>query len=188
MNALEHPMDPLPELLKALRFASEKHSRQRRKDSAATPYINHPIAVAEVLARIGRVSDLATLQAAVLHDTLEDTETTVPELEQQFGRGVCRMVEEVTDDKSLPQSERRQLQIEHAPHLSHGAKQIKVADKICNLTELTLGEPPKWDLAQKFAYLDWAERVVTGCAGCNAGLEKHFENLVRDKQHAFGLA
>src|SRR6266403_2155928 len=90
-------------MLAALRFAAQKHSRQRRKDSDATPYINHPIAVAEVLARVGGVTDLATLQAAILHDTIEDTQTTPQELDEQFGQDVRLLVQELTDDKSLPQ-------------------------------------------------------------------------------------
>jgi (p)ppGpp synthase/HD superfamily hydrolase len=181
MNELEPRSGLMTNLLNAARFAAEKHSRQRRKDSAATPYINHPIAVAEVLARIGQVADVAILQAALLHDTLEDTETTAGELEEQFGGEVCRLVQEVTDDKNLPQHERKRLQIEHAPHLSRAAQQIKVADKICNVAELTPTEPAKWDLAQKQAYVRWAEEVVAGCKGCNDQLEKYFAGLVREK-------
>ncbi|WP_448598921.1 HD domain-containing protein [Thermoleptolyngbya sp.] len=51
----------------------------------ASPYINHPIEVAEILARVGGVSDVITLQAAILHDTLEDTETTPEEIDAAFG-------------------------------------------------------------------------------------------------------
>lgn len=64
------------QLLRAIAFAADKHRRQRRKDAEASPYINHPIAVATVLAAEGEVSDEATLLAAALHDTVEDTETT----------------------------------------------------------------------------------------------------------------
>ena len=91
---------------------------QRRKDKEASPYINHPIAVAHLLADTGGVNDLVTLMAAVLHDTIEDTETTAEELEAQFGRTVRKVVEEVTDDKSLEKAVRKQRQVDHAPHLS----------------------------------------------------------------------
>jgi guanosine-3',5'-bis(diphosphate) 3'-pyrophosphohydrolase len=97
-------------LLKALRFAAEKHRDQRRKGTNSSPYINHPIEVAETLARSG-VSDPVILQAAILHDTIEDTETTPEEIEREFGADVRKMVEEVTDDKSLPKAERKRLQI-----------------------------------------------------------------------------
>ena len=69
-------------LLKAIEFASPKHSKQRRKDKDASPYINHPIAVTHLLADTGGVTDLMTLVAAVLHDTIEDTKTTAEELER----------------------------------------------------------------------------------------------------------
>ena len=96
-------------LLKALHFAAHKHREQRRKDVEASPYINHPIEVAELLARVGRVNDLVTLQGAILHDTIEDTQTTGAELEAAFGAEVRRVVEEVTDDKRLPKAERKRL-------------------------------------------------------------------------------
>ena len=99
-------------LLRALRFASEKHRRQRRKDAEGSPYINHPIAVATVLCAEAGVTDEVTLLAAVLHDTVEDTETSFEELEQEFGADVANLVRELTDDKSLRKEERKRLQIE----------------------------------------------------------------------------
>src|SRR5687768_11681482 len=101
-------------LLAAAYFAAERHVGQQRKDGI-TPYINHPIAVAELLARIGRVTDLGILQAALLHDTIEDTNTTGEEIERLFGQTVRGLVEEVTDDMSLPKKVRRERQLEHAP-------------------------------------------------------------------------
>jgi guanosine-3',5'-bis(diphosphate) 3'-pyrophosphohydrolase len=175
-------------LFNALRFAAHKHSRQRRKDSDATPYINHPIAVAEVLARVGGVTDLVTLQAAILHDTLEDTQTTPQELDEQFGEEVRSLVQELTDDKSLPKQERKRLQIEHAPHLSTAAKSIKLADKICNLTDLTPTQPVDWPVQRKRDYLEWAERVVAGCRGCSPQLEQHFDAILNEKKQAFETA
>ncbi len=169
-------------LLTTLRFAAQKHSRQRRKDSDATPYINHPIAVAEVLARVGGVSDLAILQAAILHDTIEDTPTTPQELDEHFGQEVRLLVQEVTDDKSLPKHERKRLQIEYAPNLSAGAKQIKLADKICNLANVTPAEPVDWPLQRRREYLDWAEKVVAGCRGCNPQLEQLFDAVLKEKR------
>jgi GTP diphosphokinase / guanosine-3',5'-bis(diphosphate) 3'-diphosphatase len=120
-------------LLKAIAFAAEKHSGQRRKDVEASPYINHPIAVATVLATEGEVSDEVIFLAAALHDTVEDTKTTFEELEEHFGLEVTNLVRELTDDKSLEKMERKRLQIEHAPQSSNRAKQLKIADKICNI-------------------------------------------------------
>ena len=166
-------------LLKAIEFASRKHSMQRRKDVDASPYINHPIAVAHLLADAGGVTDLLTLMAAVLHDTIEDTETTPSELEQQFGETVRKVVEEMTDDKTLDKAVRKQLQIEHAPKLSRRAKSIKIADKIANVEDVAGAPPATWDLARRLEYLDWTDKVVAGCRGANPALERHYDEMVK---------
>ncbi len=166
-------------LLKAIEFASRKHSTQRRKDGEASPYINHPIAVTHLLADSGGVTDLVTLMAAVLHDTIEDTKTTAEELEAHFGRTVRKVVEELTDDKSLDKGVRKQLQIENARHLSARAKVIKLADKIANVQDVTDAPPATWDLARRIAYLDWTEKVVAGCRGANAPLEKLYDEVLK---------
>ena len=143
--------------------------------------VNHPIAVAEVLARVGGVTNAAMLQAAILHDTIEDTQTTPQELGEQFGQEVQLLVQELTDDKSLPKEERKRLQIEHAAHSSAGAKQIKLADKICNLLDITPAQPVDWPMQRKLDYLDWAQRVVAGCRGSNIELEQHFDAVLGRK-------
>ena len=167
-------------ILKALHFAANKHRDQRRKDVEASPYINHPIEVAELLAREGGVNDPVTLQAAILHDTIEDTNTTREELDEAFGPEVRRVVEEVTDDKSLPKAARKRLQIEHAPHLSDRARQIKIADKISNVLGVSLSPPANWSLERKQEYLDWTEQVVEGCRGANPALEKFYEQVLNE--------
>jgi len=155
-------------LLKAIRFAAQKHRDQRRKDGDVSPYINHPIEVAEILANVGNVTDLPMLLAAVLHDTVEDTETTFEELEEGFGLDVRRLVEELTDNKRLPKDVRKKNQIEHARQLSSRAKQIKIADKICNIRDVTHTPPPNWPLERRREYLQWAQKVVEGCRGIKA--------------------
>ena len=169
-------------LLTALTFAARKHRDQRRKDAEASPYINHPIEVAELLARIARVDDVTVLQAALLHDTVEDTQTSPDELEREFGSAVRKLVEEVTDDKTLPKLERKRLQIAHAPHLSPRAKLLKLADKICNVRDVMYTPPKTWDQRRRVEYLDWAARVVAGCRGTNRTLERHFDTLLREAQ------
>ena len=166
-------------LLTALQFASNKHRKQRRKDADASPYINHPIAVANLLATTGEVSDIATLTAAVLHDTIEDTETTPEELEAQFGAEVRRLVAEVTDDKSLDKQTQRQRQVEHAPGLSPGAKTIKLADLSCNLADVIEHPPATWSMERRTEYLNWTARVIAGCRGVNNRLEQHYDQLLR---------
>jgi guanosine-3',5'-bis(diphosphate) 3'-pyrophosphohydrolase len=148
-------------LLHAAAFAADKHRNQRRKDRARTPYINHPLAVARVLAEEGGVKDPQILAAAILHDTLEDTETTPKELQREFGARIAALVSEVTDDKSLPKQRRKQLQIDHAPMKSTGAALIKVADKICNLRDLRDSPPKHWTVERRQGYRQWASDVVT---------------------------
>ncbi len=172
----------LASLFSALLFAAEKHSQQHRKDSDATPYINHPIAVAELLIRVGQVVDYSILEAAILHDTLEDTQTTTQEIQDRFGAQVCAIVQELTDDKHLPKQERKKKQVEHAPHLSAPAKLIKIADKISNINEITCSEPAEWPVQRKRDYLDWAEQVVAGCRGCNRQLEERFDVMLKEKR------
>ncbi len=161
-------------ILAATKFAAGKHTKQRRKGADATPYINHPIAVAESLWRIGGVRDLDVIVAALLHDTVEDTDTTPQEIEDLFGERVRTLVEEVTDDKSLPKERRKELQVEHAPHLSAGAKQIKLADKIANVSDVAFAPAPYWSYERRVEYLAWSERVVSGLRGCNRSLEEYF--------------
>ena len=170
------------DLLRAADFAARKHAGQRRKDPEATPYINHPIAVAELLACFAGVTDLVTLQAALLHDVLEDTETSVEEMDKVVGEEVRKVVQEVTDDKSLPQEERKRLQVEHGPHLSPRAKLIKLADKIYNIRAVDSSSPVGWNLERKLKYLDWSEAVVAGLRGQHAALEELFDFTVREKR------
>jgi len=162
-------------LLKALAFAAHKHRDQRRKDPEASPYINHPIALADVLVNEGGVTEVEVLCAALLHDTVEDTATTQEELVDAFGSRIARIVAEVTDDKRLDKAERKRLQIEHAPHISHEAKLVKLADKLCNLRDVAERPPAKWDLARRREYFDWAKRVVDGLRGAHATLEAAFD-------------
>ena len=171
---------PVPALLiKAVSFAAHKHRDQRRKDVAASPYINHPIALADVLANEGGIGTTSVLCAAILHDTIEDTETTAAELELIFGHEIASIVMEVTDDKSLDKAERKQRQVDHAPHASTEAKLVKLADKICNLRDILASPPANWDAERKQAYFEWAARVVEGVRGAHPGLESVFDGLLR---------
>jgi len=162
-------------ILKALEFAALKHRDQRRKDALASPYINHPIALANVLTREGGVSDPVVMAEALLHDTVEDTETTPAELREVFGDRIAGIVEEVTDDKNLPKAERKRLQVERAAHISREAKLVKLADKICNVRDVANQPPAKWDLTRRREYFEWAKAVVDQMRGLHPGLERKFD-------------
>jgi guanosine-3',5'-bis(diphosphate) 3'-pyrophosphohydrolase len=164
-------------VLKAAEFAAEKHRHQRRKDVHASPYINHPIQLAKLLANEGGITDPEVLCAALLHDTIEDTETTADELRMHFGDAITDIVLEVTDDKALSKEDRKRLQIEHAPHVSHQAKLVKLADKICNLRDIISAPPAKWSLERKQEYFDWAAKVVAGARDAHPGLAAIFDEV-----------
>jgi len=166
-------------LLKAAHFAAYKHRNQKRKDEEKIPYINHPISVAKIISEIGNVEDPEVLAAALLHDTIEDTETTVDELIDNFGERVCSLVQEVTDDKTLPRLQRKQRQIDHAKEISEGAALIKLGDKISNVTDIANTPPTGWNSHRRLEYFDWAEKVINNCPKVNEKLEYHFKDSIQ---------
>jgi guanosine-3',5'-bis(diphosphate) 3'-pyrophosphohydrolase len=168
-------------ILQAMNFAADKHRGQSRKDANNTPYINHPIALANLLTNHAGISDVNVIAAAILHDTVEDTDATVDDIEELFGRTVRDIVIEVTDDKSLPSPERKRLQIEHAGSLSHEAKLVKLADKISNLQDIISSPPVRWSLERKREYFDWAKAVVDQLRGANEKLENLFDEIYQQK-------
>src|SRR5687768_15769282 len=167
--------EKLDAIFEALQFAAHKHRDQRRKDPEASPYINHPIALANILWVSGGIDDPNVICAALLHDTVEDTETTEAELVERFGAKIASIVMEVTDDKSLEKAERKRLQVEHAPHLSREAKLVKLADKISNVRDVASAPPSGWPLERRREYFDWARRVVDGLRGVDERLEALFD-------------
>lgn len=168
------PADAISRVLSAATFAAERHRDQRRKGKDASPYINHPLALASLLAERGE-RDPKVLIAALLHDTVEDTATSFEDIERVFGTEVADIVREVTDDKTLPKAERKRLQIEHAARLSRRAKLVKLADKICNLRDILLSPPTDWSLQRQREYFDWAKAVVDPMRGVHPDLEALFD-------------
>jgi GTP diphosphokinase / guanosine-3',5'-bis(diphosphate) 3'-diphosphatase len=161
----------------AFDFAAEKHKLQRRKGNLRIPYINHPIKVGKLLAEAGE-KDIELLAAAILHDTLEDTETTTAELEEKFGSEITGIVIELTDDMSLPDNIRKEKQVQKASSLSPKAKLIKIADKICNINDL-LVYPIYWTKARKIRYIEWSAQVIEKCKGLNTVLDQKFEEIYK---------
>jgi len=162
--------EAFPDFVRALAFASRKHSQQRRKDADASPYINHPIALVSILAVEAGINDCDTLCAALLHDTIEDTDTSVEELVEAFGGPIASLVQEVTDDRRLPKAERKLRQVEHAAHLSPKACSVKLADKIANLRDVADRPPVNWPLARRQEYFDWSKQVVDQIPDPSPGL------------------
>lgn len=119
------------------------------------------------------------LIAAILHDTIEDTETSEQELVREFGQEIASIVMEVTDDKSLPKAERKQLQIDHAASISRRAKLVKLADKISILRDIAHSPPAGWSIDRKQQYFDWARAVVNGLRGVHPSLEHVFDEAYK---------
>lgn len=174
---MKHQSD-LSRLLQAIHFAAEKHRNQRRKDKDASPYINHPIALAMLLVTAGGIDDVTVLQAAILHDTIEDTDTSREELVAQFGERVAHVVMELTDDKMLEKSRRKELQVEQAPNVSREAALVKLADKICNLRDVASSPPERWTLERRREYFDWAKRVVVALPLVSEPLLAEFDAVI----------
>jgi guanosine-3',5'-bis(diphosphate) 3'-pyrophosphohydrolase len=164
-------------VIQAAYFAAEKHKTQRRKDAEKTPYINHPLALANVLAVECGIDDVEVICGALLHDTIEDTETEPAELIAAFGENITRIVLEVTDDKELLKIERKEAQVAHAPHISDQAKLVKLADKISNLRDISASPPSGWSVERKQEYFDWAARVIDGLRGVHPELEALFDQI-----------
>jgi len=178
-------MNNIALVLKALEFAAGRHKGQYRKGEDMTPYINHPIQVANLLATVAGETDAVLLSAAVLHDVIEDTVGSVKERDQLikqisdvFGDEILKLTLEVTDDKTLDKSERKRLQVVNAAHKSVRAKKLKIADKIMNLRDLTTNPPKDWTTERILAYFDWSEKVVEGLRGVSQGLETMFDETL----------
>ena len=172
-----HRSSPLSEFIRAVHFAADQHRDQRRKGVDASPYINHPIAVAELIASVAGVDDVVVLQAAVLHDIVEDTEVSLEAVEARFGSAVAGLVAEVTDDQSLSGMARKEAQVLGANRLSEGAKLIRLSDKICNVFDVARNPPARWSADRRRNYVEWTARVVESCRGASPALEARFDQV-----------
>jgi len=169
------PIEALGLVLKAIAFAAQQHRDQRRKDADAPPYVNHPIAVANLLCNEAGITDVDVICSALLHDTIEDTDTTEEELETLFGPSIAQIVHQVSDDTRLPRLERKRLQVMHASQLCPQARLVKLADKICNLRDIALSPPVGWPLERRREYFEWAAKVVDQIRGTHPELESIFD-------------
>lgn len=163
------------DVMRAACFAARKHANQQRKGAAAEPYVNHLLEVAELVSGAISRPDTGLVMAALLHDTIEDAGVTKAELAELFGADVAALVDEVTDDKSLPKAERKRLQVVNAPHKSPRAQAIKLADKTSNLRSILNSPPTDWDDQRKSDYFAWAKLVVDGLTAPNPVLKAEFD-------------
>lgn len=170
--------EEVKQLCTGVEFAAEKHKLQTRKNPEKTPYISHPIGVTNHLMIIGEVRDSSILLGSLLHDTVEDTQTTFEEIENKFGSQVAGYVRELTDDKSLAKEARKRAQVIHAAHKSPGAAQIKLADKLYNLNDLLNNAPADWTQTRIDHYYEWVQSVVDRLPQANDKLLIAVEDLI----------
>jgi (p)ppGpp synthase/HD superfamily hydrolase len=164
-------------LVKAADFAARKHIDQKRKGKGQ-PYIVHPIGVARILSAEADIQEPLVLAAAMLHDTIEDTDATEAELRAEFGDEITDVVLEVSDDKSLPKAARKRAQIDHAPHMSREATLVKMADKLYNLRDLAEDPPPHWSPARVSGYFVWAHHVIEALSDVHPGLRSKLREVI----------
>jgi len=183
MSFLSERFKDSPYLTSVLAYAEQKHAGQLRKGAREEAYIHHVVDVAEIVTDVTN-GDESIIAAALLHDVIEDSDATSEEIGKAFGQEVADLVVELTDAPGLAERDRRQAQIDHAPHLSDTAKLIKIADKISNLKEMTVDPPASWNAAQQRAYLDWGEAVFVGLKGLNENLDELFRATAQELKTA----
>ena len=168
----------LTKIIKACIFAANKHHGQIRKNLEGSPYITHPLLVAQIIWQIGGVADTNILVAAILHDTIEDTETTHAEIKETFGKEILDIVLEVTDNKNLPKDDRKRLQVVHASDKTYPARIIKWGDKLVNCRDILNSPPRDWPLERRQNYIQWAADVLFMMRGTNDAIESAFDEML----------
>src|SRR5215469_10922371 len=181
-------MNGLVTVLRAADAAARWHVNQRRKGAAQEPYVTHLLEVAMLVAEATAGADPNLIVAALLHDTIEDQGVTREEIAAQFNDDVADLVVEVTDNKKLPKTERKQLQIKHAPKLTPRAKILKLADKISNLRSVATSPPADWPMQRRVDYVSWTTKVVQGLRGASGLLEQEFDRAAADADRTIPLA
>ncbi len=172
-------------IMQAADQAARWHKSQKRKGEAAEPYMNHLLEVAALVAQASD-GDATCIIAALMHDAVEDQDVTNAQIRDAYGAEVANIVAEVTDDKSLPKQERKELQVRNAPHKSEAACILKLADKTSNVRALVMTPPTNWDLKRKQTYVAWAKDVVAGLPYKPEGLLAQFSSAVAEAEAAFG--
>jgi (p)ppGpp synthase/HD superfamily hydrolase len=174
-------------VLRAADAAARWHVYQRRKGSAQEPYINHLLEVASLVAEATHGKDPDLITAALLHDAIEDQEVPYELIVREFGKKVADLVQEVTDDKTLPKADRKALQVKTASKKSNGAKIIKLADKTSNLRAIAYSPAPGWSIKRRLDYIGWAKRVVAGLRGASPWLEQQFNHAARAAERSINV-
>lgn len=174
-------------VLKAADAAARWHAHQQRKGEAREPYINHLLEVARLVAEATDGRDPELVMAALLHDAIEDQGVPRALIEEAFGEDVADLVEEVSDDKSLPQQERKRLQVENAGRATPRARLLKLADKTSNLRAIAASPPADWSVQRRLDYVRWGRDVVAALGPVTPWLDQQFELAASAAERAIRL-
>ena len=174
-------------VLRAADAAARWHVHQRRKGSAQEPYINHLLEVASLVAEATHGKDPDLVIAALLHDAIEDQEVPCELIEREFGKRVAEVVSQITDDKTLPKENRKEIQVKTAGKKTDDAKIIKLADKTSNLRAITFSPAPNWSVKRRLEYIGWARDVVKGLRGVSPWLEQQFDNAAAEAESSIAV-
>ncbi|MEM6972789.1 MAG: HD domain-containing protein [Pseudomonadota bacterium] len=163
-------------LMQAAALAARAHDGQRRKGPAGAPYAVHVFDVARLVAMHTDASADAVI-AAVLHDTVEDSDTTLDEIQAAFGPAVARIVAGLTDDaatSALPLAERKARQAQKIAAAPPETRLVKLADQTANLTDLP-ASGDGWSVGRCRLYIAGARAVAEACLGLSSALDAAFD-------------
>lgn len=166
-----------PYLRRVAKFAAEAHAGQFRKDAKHTPYISHPVKVANILRNEAGITDETVLAAALLHDTVEDCGVDPKVIAARFGDDVARLVLEVTNPEGMPKDEVKRLQVEKSKLRSSGGNALKLSDRIDNLRDVLVSPPADWDSAQRRAYFEHGRQMVDAMPNAHEKLRNIFNEI-----------
>jgi guanosine-3',5'-bis(diphosphate) 3'-pyrophosphohydrolase len=168
----EEPPEPHRRYAEAVLYSIHKHADQIRRDGS--PYIAHPLRVAESLRSIGGIDDMDVILAALMHDLIEDTECEWATIAKRFGKRVADMVAILSGDMRLPKARRRQEVVERIRTAPDEAKAVRLADRLDNLTDMK-----GFSASRREEYIRDSWKVLEACKGANPGLEQALEDAIR---------
>jgi HD domain len=124
------------------------------------------------------------LVAALLHDVLEDTPTGYDDLVATFGQRVARIVQENSDDMTLPKPERQRARLAAMSKKSREARLVKFADVISNLRAIAVSPPAGWSNDRRLGYLNSCRNLADAGRGANTEIERMFDDTAREVEQA----
>ena len=176
---------------KAVKFATEAHSGTERRGKGY-PYIIHPMEAAAIVATI--TNDQEMLAAAILHDTVEDTDVTIEQIREMFGDRVAALVQHETApmDRSLTWRERKTIQVQQLESAPYDSKVVALGDKLSNMSGIALDYRKVGDKVWSLFHtpkgkpdVEWYYRSLAK-ALCDLSETMAYQEFVRLLEETFG--